>query len=72
MSLPIVLLFSWKCSDIASRTEAWRAQSHCTSIFVSYFAPSIGLKNVKVYKDAVCSVCLCACVTGTERSGEDV
>lgn len=71
MSLPIVLLFSWKCSDIASRTEAWRAQSHCTSIFVSYFAPSIGLKNVKVYKDAVCSVSLCACVTGTERSGED-
>lgn len=70
LSFPIILLFSWKCSDIPSRTEAWRAQSYCTSIFVNSFAPSIGLNNVKIYQDSACFVC--ACVTETERSGEDV
>lgn len=48
------------------------AQSHCTSIFVRFFAPSMGLKNVKIYKDAVLCACVRVAVTETERSGEDV
>lgn len=49
--------------------EAWRAQSYCTSIFVDSFAPSIGLKNVKIYQDSVCFVCVCMCDRDREKWG---
>lgn len=65
LSLPIILLSSWKCSDMSSGMEAW-----CTSVFADYFVPTVGFKNVKICKMStccVCRVCVCVCVCDRDR-----